>query len=71
MGRPAKTADRAKATGRKHTEELLDEALADTFPASDPVEMLEPAARNRGRAAARTAGKKTAGKNKPGKKKRE
>jgi hypothetical protein len=27
---------------KKHTNELLDEALDETFPASDPVAMLEP-----------------------------
>jgi hypothetical protein len=27
----------------KHLEELLDEALEETFPASDPPAMLEPA----------------------------
>jgi hypothetical protein len=28
---------------RQHREELLDEALAETFPASDPVAMVQPA----------------------------
>jgi hypothetical protein len=28
---------------RSHQEQLLDEALEATFPASDPVAMLEPA----------------------------
>lgn len=28
--------------GRRHREELLDEALEETFPASDPVAMIEP-----------------------------
>jgi hypothetical protein len=27
---------------KKHNNELLDEALDETFPASDPVAMLEP-----------------------------
>lgn len=27
---------------KKHTNELLDEALEETFPASDPPAMLEP-----------------------------
>jgi hypothetical protein len=27
----------------QHREELLDEALDETFPASDPVAMIEPA----------------------------
>lgn len=27
---------------RKHVDELLDEALEETFPASDPPAMLEP-----------------------------
>jgi hypothetical protein len=30
-----------------HREELLDEALAQTFPASDPPAMLEPGIRQR------------------------
>lgn len=29
---------------KKHLDELLDEALRETFPASDPPAMLEPAA---------------------------
>jgi hypothetical protein len=28
---------------KRHREELLDEALDETFPASDPVAMIEPA----------------------------
>jgi hypothetical protein len=28
---------------KKHKDELLDEALKDTFPASDPPAMLQPA----------------------------
>jgi len=28
---------------KKHLDELLDEALEETFPASDPPAMLEPA----------------------------
>ena len=27
---------------RQHTQDLLDEALDETFPASDPLAMLEP-----------------------------
>jgi hypothetical protein len=34
---------RIAGTDRKHLEDLLDEALAETFPASDPVAMLQPA----------------------------
>lgn len=30
-----------------HREDLLDEALAETFPASDPPAMLEPALRQK------------------------
>ena len=33
----AKQADAESATARKHQEELLDEGLEETFPASDPV----------------------------------
>ena len=43
---PAAPEDPAPKTNnsnkRKHTEELLDEALRETFPASDPPAMLEP-----------------------------
>jgi hypothetical protein len=28
---------------KQHRDELLDQALADTFPASDPVAQIEPA----------------------------
>ena len=31
------------ASKRKHQEELLDEALEESFPASDAVAMIEPA----------------------------
>jgi hypothetical protein len=34
---------RTSATDREHQEDLLDEALAETFPASDPVSMVQPA----------------------------
>jgi hypothetical protein len=34
---------RASQQDRKHLNELLDEALEETFPASDALEMLEPA----------------------------
>jgi hypothetical protein len=30
-------------SARKHFDELLDQALEDTFPASDPVAVLQPA----------------------------
>lgn len=33
----AKRADAQSAPARKHQEELLDEGLEETFPASDPV----------------------------------
>jgi hypothetical protein len=41
--RPA-TPKKPKASPRdkKHLDELLDEALEETFPASDPPAMLEP-----------------------------
>ena len=35
-------APKSNSDKRKHTEELLDEALRETFPASDPPAMLEP-----------------------------
>ena len=34
---------RASQKNKKHLNELLDEALEETFPASDVPEMLEPA----------------------------
>jgi hypothetical protein len=40
--RPPSAARRASSR-RKHADELLDQALADTFPASDPVAALQPA----------------------------
>jgi len=68
MSRPAKPANAAKAraakaraakdgaakagSDRQHADELLDEALAETFPASDPVEMLEPAPQGDGKKSA-------------------
>lgn len=35
---------RDERAARAHLDALLDEALADTFPASDPVALLAPAA---------------------------
>ena len=44
------------ASEREHTERLLDEALGETFPASDPVSVFVPPPRaERGSAAARVA----------------
>jgi hypothetical protein len=34
---------KASAEEKQHLNELLDEALEETFPASDPPAMLEPA----------------------------
>jgi hypothetical protein len=34
--------DRSKRS-RKHQEEALDDALKNTFPASDPISMIQPA----------------------------
>jgi hypothetical protein len=46
-GKPRPTSKAAKPKQRsnrkKHVNELLDEALEETFPASDAVAMLEPA----------------------------
>jgi len=41
--RPAKPKTARPPSNKKHQDELLDEALEATFPASDPVAMLEPA----------------------------
>ena len=38
---PKKT--RLKVGSKKHTDANLDRALEDTFPASDPVSLIEPA----------------------------
>lgn len=42
-----KRASRKAAKSARHEQDLLDEALAQTFPASDPPAMLEPAVRQR------------------------
>lgn len=42
MTKTPKPKSAPKPADRKHTEELLDEALDETFPASDPPAMLEP-----------------------------
>jgi hypothetical protein len=34
---------RRKHSDNKHLDEMLDQALEDTFPASDPVALVEPA----------------------------
>jgi hypothetical protein len=36
------SARRPRSSKSKHDEELLDEALAETFPASDPPAMIGP-----------------------------
>ena len=48
---PTKTPSRKPASARQresraHKDAALDEALEETFPASDPVEMTEPRRRN-------------------------
>jgi hypothetical protein len=44
----AKKADEASAVALAHIDELLDEALKQTFPASDPVAInIEPASDKR------------------------
>jgi len=45
---PAAQGEPKSTTKEKHREELLDEALDETFPASDPVAMIEPAPRPAG-----------------------
>jgi hypothetical protein len=42
-------------------EDALDDALADTFPASDPISVLQPASAGQGFNIASQAPKKTAG----------
>ena len=39
---PAQMRESISAENREHVESLLDRALADTFPASDPVSTLMP-----------------------------
>ncbi len=41
--RPSAAKKSKSLTDKKHEEELLDEALEDTFPASDAVSLIEPA----------------------------
>jgi hypothetical protein len=40
--RPRSPKEQKAAADKRHREELLDEALDETFPASDPVAMIEP-----------------------------
>lgn len=54
--RPAPETPEASQQEELHRNELLDEALEETFPASDPPAMLEPkAGRSDAPAAKRTA----------------
>ena len=47
IGEDAKAPDAARSDpGRKHREDLLDEALAESFPASDPPSMVRPPAKS-------------------------
>ena len=39
---PAKKSPKPKNGKRKHREDLLDEALDESFPASDPPAIVEP-----------------------------
>lgn len=41
--RPRKSPTAAEIAEKKHLDELLDEALEETFPASDPLAITEPA----------------------------
>jgi hypothetical protein len=42
VNRPAQSTDATQqAARREHLDELLDEALAETFPASDPIAVHE------------------------------
>ncbi len=45
MKRPSRKSVKPAPNG--HVQDLLDEALAESFPASDPPAMLEPAVRQR------------------------
>ena len=38
-----RVADHGRAEARAHVQDGLDEALRESFPASDPVSLLEPA----------------------------
>ena len=38
-----KDAQKKKVAERKHQEDLLDQALKDSFPSSDPIQLTEPA----------------------------
>jgi len=41
--RKSRQGDRLRAAWRQHQEEALDDALKNTFPASDPVSIEQPA----------------------------
>lgn len=41
--KPPSTKEPKSSSDKRHREELLDEALDETFPASDAVAMIEPA----------------------------
>jgi hypothetical protein len=42
---PKKDGNKKKPADKKHRDELLDEALDESFPASDPPAMTEPSDR--------------------------
>jgi len=42
-----KSRKQMRVSNKGHRQELLDEALEETFPASDPPAMLEPAPRQK------------------------
>jgi hypothetical protein len=44
-----KDKDKKKPADKKHRDDLLDEALDETFPASDPPAMTEPSDKEPGR----------------------
>lgn len=48
----------ASPSARRHTEDKLDEALKESFPASDPVSMSEPGPPEPPPKGAKTPGKK-------------
>lgn len=41
-GNALSTKDKDQAAKEKHSEKILDQALKDTFPASDPVAIVSP-----------------------------
>ena len=42
-GKKKHTTQKKKVAEKKHQDDLLDQALQDSFPSSDPIQLTEPA----------------------------